>query len=132
FMSDSARKANAFLPCTVWGEKAGTTTNLEGRLQRIARKVSPEGAAMDDWRIAGELALRLGDDFDLEFVDEVTDEIARLAPAHAGATSALLRRARDGVLLPVRAHIDEVALRTRDLNIMAEDGSAVSWDPIRS
>ena len=37
---------------------------------------------MDDWRIAVELAFRLGADFDLATVDEVTDEIARVAPAH--------------------------------------------------
>jgi len=83
-------------------------------------------------RIAGELALRLGDDFDLEFVDEVTEEIARVAPAHIGATPALLRRARDGIVVPLRDHLDEIMVRTRDLNIMSEDGHAVSWDPIRS
>ena len=35
-------------------------TNLEGRVQRVGRKVAPDGTAMDDWRIAAELALRLG------------------------------------------------------------------------
>jgi predicted molibdopterin-dependent oxidoreductase YjgC len=101
-------------------------------VQRLGRKVSAPGATLDDWRIAGELALRLGDDFDLEFVDEVTDEIARVAPAHLGASAALLRRSRDGVVLPLRDHLDEIMVRTRDLNIMSEDGHAVSWDPIRS
>src|SRR5262249_48773821 len=132
FVSDSSRRADAFLPCTVWGEKAGTTTNLEGRVQRLGRKLSPEGTTMDDWRIAAELAFRLGDDFDLEFVDEVTDEISHVAPSHSGATAALMRRARDGVVLPVRDHLDEIMLRAGDLNIMAEDGQAVSWDPIRA
>ena len=83
------------------GEKRGTTTNLEGRLLRLARKVTPPGTAMEDWRVAVELALRLGVDFDLEAVDEVTDEIARLAPAHAGADTALLRRAVDGAVIPL-------------------------------
>lgn len=132
FMSESTKRADAFMPCTVWGEKAGTTTNVESRVQRVARKVSPLGTTMDDWRIAGELALRLGDDFDLEYVDEVTNEIAHVAPAHLGAAAPLLRRARDGVVLPLREHLGEILLRTRDLNIMAEDGQAVSWDPIRS
>jgi NADH-quinone oxidoreductase subunit G len=132
FVGESSRRADAFLPCTVWGEKGGTTTNVESRVQRLGRKVASPGATMDDWRIAGELAVRLGDDFDLEFVDEVTDEIARVAPAHLGATAALLRRARDGVVLPLRDHLDEIMVRTRDLNIMSEDGHAVSWDPIRS
>ncbi|MDP9332944.1 MAG: hypothetical protein M3Q30_06515, partial [Actinomycetota bacterium] len=103
----------------------------EGRVQRLGRKVSPAGSAMDEWRIAAELALRLGSDFDLEQVDEVTDEIARVAPAFAGVTSELVKRARDGVVLPMAAHLDELVLRTGELSIMADDGSGTSWDPIK-
>ena len=112
-------------------EDRARVTNLEGRVQRVGRKVAPEGTAMDDWRIAGELALRLGADFDLATVDEVTDEIARVAPAFAGVDAALLRRARDGVVLPLAEHRDEIVLRTRDLTILADDGSGASWDPIK-
>ncbi|HEV3363493.1 MAG TPA: NADH-quinone oxidoreductase subunit NuoG, partial [Acidimicrobiia bacterium] len=84
FGTPSTDAAHVFLPVALAGEKRGTTTNFEGRLLRLARKVTPPGTAMEDWRIAIELALRLGVDFDLEAVDEVTDEIARLAPAHQG------------------------------------------------
>ncbi|HKN40042.1 MAG TPA: molybdopterin-dependent oxidoreductase, partial [Acidimicrobiia bacterium] len=101
FPTPSTDAAHVFLPVALAGEKRGTTTNLEGRLLRLARKVTPPGTAMEDWRVAVELALRLGADFDLEAVDEVTDEIARLAPAHAGANAALLRRAVDGAVIPL-------------------------------
>ena len=101
FPTPSTDAAHVFLPVALAGEKRGTTTNLEGRLLRLARKVTPPGTAMEDWRVAVELALRLGVDFDLEAVDEVTDEIARLAPAHAGADAALLRRAVDGAVIPL-------------------------------
>ena len=101
FPTPSTDLAHVFLPVGLAGEKRGTTTNMEGRLLRLARKVTPPGTAMEDWRIAGELALRLGVDFDLEAVDEVTDEIARLAPAHLGADAALLRRASDGAVIPL-------------------------------
>jgi NADH-quinone oxidoreductase subunit G len=101
FPTPSTDAAHVFLPVALAGEKRGTTTNLEGRLLRLARKVTPPGTAMEDWRVAVELALRLGVDFDLEAVDEVTDEIARLAPAHAGADTALLRRAADGAVIPL-------------------------------
>ena len=131
FESESTKRAEVFLPCTLWGEKAGTVTNLEGRVQRVGRKVAPEGTAMDDWRIAAELALRLGRDLDLATVDEVTDEIARVAPAFAGVTSELVKSARDGVVVPVAGHLDEIVLRTRELSIMADDGSGTSWDPIK-
>ena len=118
--------------CTLWGEKTGTVTNLEGRVQRVGRKVAPEGTAMDDWRIAVELAFRLGADFDLATVDEVTDEIARVAPAHVGATAALLRRARDGVVLPLREHLRrDRAAHARARRSSSEDGHGTSWDPIK-
>jgi NADH-quinone oxidoreductase subunit G len=131
FISPSTKRADVFLPCTLWGEKSGTVTNLEHRVQRLGRKVAPEGTAMDDWRIASELAYRLGRDFDLATVDEVADEMARVAPAQLGATAALLRRVRDGVVLPLRDHLGELVVRTRELSILADDGSGTSWDPIK-
>ena len=131
FLTGTSRSAEVALPSTLWGEKTGSITNLEGRVQRVGRKVAPEGAAMDDWRIASELAVRLGTDFDFATVDEVTDELARVAPAHAGVDSALLKRARDGVVLPLKAHHREVVLRTGSLSILADDGSGASWDPIK-
>jgi predicted molibdopterin-dependent oxidoreductase YjgC len=131
FESESTQRADVFLPCTLWGEKAGTVSNLEGRVQRVGRKVAPEGTAMDDWRIAAELAVRLGRDLDLESLDEVTDEIARVAPAFAGVTAELVKSARDGAVLPFAAHVDEMVVRTRDLSLMADDGSGTSWDPIK-
>jgi predicted molibdopterin-dependent oxidoreductase YjgC len=101
FPTPSTEAAHVFLPVALAGEKRGTTTNFEGRLLRLARKVTPPGTAMEDWRIAVELALRLGVDLDLEAVDEVTDEICRLAPAHHGADAALIRRAVDGAVIPL-------------------------------
>jgi NADH-quinone oxidoreductase subunit G len=124
-LTDSSRHADVFLPVTTWGEQDGTVTNLEGRVQRVARKVSPDGTAMPDWRIAAELALRLREDFDLATVEEVQDEIERVAPAFTGVTSTLLRRARDGIVLPIAEHPDEIALGR--LTIPLTDAS---WEPI--
>jgi NADH-quinone oxidoreductase subunit G len=101
FDTESTRRARIVLPVALYGETRGTMTNLEGRLLRLARKVAPPGTAMEDWRIAAELAARLDCDLDLEAVDEVTDEIARLAPAHKGADASLLRRAADGIVIPI-------------------------------
>jgi NADH-quinone oxidoreductase subunit G len=117
FGNESNRRSDVFLPVTLWGEKGGSTTNLEGRVQRMGRRVSPEGTAMDDWRIAVEL--------DLETVDEVTDEIARLAPAHRGVTSRLLGAARDGVVVPIADHRDELVFSTAGM------ASEFGWEPIR-
>ena len=57
--AEAAASADVVLPVTVWGEQQGTTTNLEGRVQRVGRRIAPEGSPMPDWRIAAELALRL-------------------------------------------------------------------------
>ncbi|HTD49166.1 MAG TPA: NADH-quinone oxidoreductase subunit NuoG [Acidimicrobiia bacterium] len=131
FLTGSSAPAEVVLPCTLWGEKTGSVTNLEGRVQHVGRIVAPEGTAMDDWRIAGELAVRLGTDFDLATVDEVTNELARVAPAFAGVDATLLRRVRDGVVLPLREHRHDVVFRTRALSILADDGPGTSWDPIK-
>jgi NADH-quinone oxidoreductase subunit G len=120
-----AGRANVFLPTTVWGEKTGTMTNLEGRVQRVARLVAPLGTTMDDWRIAGELAVRFGVDFGFDTVDDVQNEIARVAPAFVGVDARLLRRARDGVVVPLVEHASEIVLHAA-LGVSA----GVSWEPI--
>ncbi len=121
----SNARADVFLPVTAWGEQDGSVTNVEGRVQRVTRKVSPDGTAMPDWRIATELALRLREDFDLATADEVLDEIARVAPAFAGLDSAVLRRARDGAVLPIEAHPDELVMGRLSLTL-----TDASWEPI--
>lgn len=124
FADDVAEGADVLLPTTVWGEQAGTGTNLEGRVVRLGRKVSPDGAALPAWRIASEIAARLGTDFGLDTPDAVQDEIASVAPAFAGTDAALLRRARDGVVLPLAEHADEVTFGG------ARVGPGFSWEPI--
>ncbi len=126
FITDSTKRADVFLPAAMWGEKLGSVSNVEGRVQRVGRKISPDGTPMPDWRIAAELALRLGADFDLELIDEVQDEIARVAPAFAGVDAALLRRARDGVVLPLASHRDELVLGPVRIPL-----TSASWAPIQ-
>ncbi len=125
FLTESAEQADVFLPTTVWGEQAGTTTNLEGRVLRLGQKVSPDGTPMPGWRIAAELATRFGADWDLEIVEEVQDEIARVAPGFAGVDANLIRRAVDGVVLPKADHEDAIALTPLRLPV-----TNASWEPI--
>jgi NADH-quinone oxidoreductase subunit G len=124
FAGDGIEHADVALPPTVWGEQRGSTTNLEGRVMRLGRIVTPDGATMEPWRIACELAVRLGADFDLESTDEVQDEIAKVAPAFAGVDAALIRRARDGVVLPYAERPDEVHFGP------GAPAAGVSWEPI--
>ncbi|HEU4643384.1 MAG TPA: molybdopterin oxidoreductase family protein [Gemmatimonadaceae bacterium] len=60
FMSETAELADVVLPCAVWCEDEGTTTNLEGRVVKLDQAVDPPGEARRDWEIACDLARRLG------------------------------------------------------------------------
>jgi NADH-quinone oxidoreductase subunit G len=126
FSADAAARADVFLPTSVWGEKSGSSTNLEGRVARLARLVTPEGLTMEDWRIAQELAARFDVDFGFETVEDVQDEIARVAPAFAGVDAELIRRARDGAVLPISDFPDEIVFQ-QVLGVT----TGRSWEPIK-
>jgi NADH-quinone oxidoreductase subunit G len=101
FLTDSTVLADVVLPAAAFGEKAGSTTNLEGRVTEVAQRVTPIGTARADWMVAAELADRLGyDDLAaaLTGVDAVTDAIAAGVAGYGGATAAALRGNVDGVL----------------------------------
>ncbi len=103
FLNPSSRHATVVLPVASYAERSGTTTNIEGRITRLGQKVVPPGVARPDWMIAVELGARLGDDLGVESLEDLWDEIERLAPSHAGVTRAMLadRRHRDGVVAPI-------------------------------
>jgi NADH-quinone oxidoreductase subunit G len=100
FLTDSSRLADVVLPAAMFGETRGSTTNLEGRVSRLNAKVTPPGTARADWMIAAELAQRLGGDLGLTSVEQITDEIARVAPAYARITTRALGSTAgfDGIL----------------------------------
>src|SRR5262249_1080745 len=54
------------------------------------------------------------------------DEIGRLAPAFAGVDARLLRRARDGVVLPLGDRYDELVLDAGGVPL-----TDATWEPIR-
>ena len=88
-----------------YAEVDGSTTNIEGRVSTLARKITPPGTARPDWMIAAELTRQLGTDLGLESVQQIWTEIEALAPSHAGVTWDLLHDpdARDGVVVPLPA-----------------------------
>ncbi|MGH9267828.1 MAG: molybdopterin oxidoreductase family protein, partial [Acidimicrobiales bacterium] len=107
FLTASAAAATVVLPAATFAERGGTTTNLEGRVTRLAAKITAPGLARPDWMIAAELAARLGADFGWPDLDAVWAEITRLSPAHAGLTPAVLAAHRDGVVVPMAGAVDQ-------------------------
>ncbi len=105
FLTESSRQADVVLPAAAFAERHGTTTNIEGRITSLGQKIVPNGVSWPDWMIAVELAARLGTELGFETVEQVWDEVERVAPSHAGITCALLadRRFRDGVTAPLGA-----------------------------
>ncbi|WP_229670943.1 molybdopterin oxidoreductase family protein [Deinococcus aquiradiocola] len=58
--SETAMMADLVLPGSMWAEEEGTTTNLEGRVQRRRRAMTVPGLAREDWRIMCDLAHAAG------------------------------------------------------------------------
>jgi len=106
FLTESVKQADVVLPAAGFAEVDGTTTNIEGRVSTVARKVTGPGTAQSDWAIAAELAYRLGHDLGLENPAQIAAEVEEVAPSFAGLTLDLLTGAqgRDGVvvMLPTR------------------------------
>jgi NADH-quinone oxidoreductase subunit G len=90
FPSESTQLADVVLAASAFGEKAGTTTNLEGRVSPLAQQVTPFGTTRPDWMIALELGLRIGDasfgaDHPLRSVSTVDQVTELIVPREPGA-----------------------------------------------
>ncbi len=121
-LNASSMLADVVLPAAGYAERAGTTTNIEGRVSRLAAKVVPPGVARADWVIATELAERLDADLGFESLDGIWSEIEQLAPAYSGCTLGALASsaAGDGIVVPIRA--SSVELRPRRIDPIATPG----------
>ena len=74
-MNASTVDADVVLPAAVMSEKTGSTTNLEGRVAPVAKKVNTSGVARADWMIAVELADRLGHDLGVSSVEGISEQL---------------------------------------------------------
>ena len=98
FLTKSSSPAHVVLAAAAYGEKSGTTTNIEGRVTTVSQKVTPRGTSRPDWMIAAELAELLDGDLGVATVEEVTEAIAANVEGFGEATVAALRSARDGIV----------------------------------
>jgi len=100
----SSQLADVVLPAAGPTERGGTTTNIEGRVTRLAQKVVPPGLARPDWVIACEIAERLGMDLGFDHLEAIWEELEEVAPSHFGATVEAVYgpAGADGVVVPLR------------------------------
>ena len=117
FMTPSTSQADVVLPAAAFGEKNGTTTNLEGRMSNVAQKITPAGTSRPDWMIAAELATALGKDLGVGSVEEVTAKLANTVPQFAPAMNSKALR-HDGVLMnhPAPLTLSRTTLPVQDRN----------------
>jgi NADH-quinone oxidoreductase subunit G len=117
FMTPSTSQADVVLPAAAFGEKNGTTTNLEGRMSNVAQKITPAGTSRPDWMIAAELATALGIDLGVGSVEEVTAKLANTVAQFAPAMNTKALR-YDGVLMnhPTPLTLSRTTLPVQDRN----------------
>jgi len=82
FLTETARLASIILPAASFAEKDGTYTNLEGRVQRVRKAITPTGSCQPDSYIIQELASRMGNPLSYSSPEKVMDEIRELVPAY--------------------------------------------------
>jgi len=114
-LSASSQLADVVLAAAAQGEKQGTTTNIEGRVQTVSKRVTARGTSRPDWMIAVELLGRFGLDEKVahfDRVDDITDAMAAdPSGVFSGVTIAALSNSRDGVLAPAGPAVAELPLR---------------------
>jgi NADH-quinone oxidoreductase subunit G len=71
--------ADAMLPAAPFLEKDGHYTDWEGRTQRLRPVRSPLGMARSDWQIFQELSEAMGSDLGFASLDDLHEEMGRLA-----------------------------------------------------
>jgi formate dehydrogenase alpha subunit len=80
--TETCQWAHVILPGAAFCEKAGSFTNLEGRIQKFERAVPPPGQAKPDWEILDMISLELGAGRRYGSLQRIRDEIAQRVPAY--------------------------------------------------
>jgi NADH-quinone oxidoreductase subunit G len=84
FPTETALRADVVMPSAAYAERDGTFTNLERRLQKLERLMTPVGAARDPWKICTALAQAMGQEWKWHDLEDVWEDIRKTVPTHAG------------------------------------------------
>jgi predicted molibdopterin-dependent oxidoreductase YjgC len=95
FMTHIGSYAHVILPGVSFAEKDGTFTNMERRIQRVRKAISPVGDSRPDWRILCDLSTKMGYPMEYQHPGEIMEEVATLVPFYAGVSYTGLEK--DGV-----------------------------------
>jgi predicted molibdopterin-dependent oxidoreductase YjgC len=85
FLTKTAELADVVFPAAAsWCESEGTVTSSERRVQRTRKAIDPPEGAKDDIEILGEMARRLGYEWNYASSEEIWDELRSLSEWHRG------------------------------------------------
>jgi NADH-quinone oxidoreductase chain G len=101
FLTETAKRATVVLPGLSYGEKDGTFTNLERRIQVVRKGMTELPGARADWEILTTLARMMGLAWAYLSPADILREIGRIAPIYAGVTRRAL--GETGLQWPLRA-----------------------------
>jgi len=86
FLHETGHLAHVVLPSAAWGEKDGTYTNTERRVQRIRKAVDAPGQTLTDWEIISRLAGKMGANWSYDSPQAIMKEINATTPSYGGIT----------------------------------------------
>ena len=92
FMTHIGSYAQVILPGVSFAEKDGTFTNMERRVQRVRKAISPVGESLPDWKILCDLSAKMDYPMGYQSPAEIMEEIASLTPIYAGVSYSNLER----------------------------------------
>jgi formate dehydrogenase alpha subunit len=92
FMTYIGSYAQVILPGVSFAEKDGTFTNMERRVQRVRKAISPVGDSWPDWKILCGLSTKMGYPMGYQNPAEVMEEITSLVPFYAGISYSNLEK----------------------------------------
>ncbi len=79
-----AHVADVILPAAAYTEKSGTYVNMEGRVQRTQRAVTPKGEAREDWAIIRALSGVVGKTLPYDTLAQLRAKLAQDHPVFLG------------------------------------------------
>ena len=97
-INGSNRNADLVLPAASYGEKNGTTTNLEGRISNVTQKITPRGTSRPDWMIATELSIAMAVDIGVSSLEDLSEKLVSTVVAFAPSSDGKSTNG-DGVLM---------------------------------
>jgi predicted molibdopterin-dependent oxidoreductase YjgC len=92
FLTHIGSYARVVLPGVSFAEKDGTFTNMERRVQKVRKAISPVGDSLPDWKILCDLSTKMGYPMGYKNPAVIMEEIASLVPFYAGITYSNLEK----------------------------------------